>query len=104
MEIPLISPRELDRYVDRYPQVWIIDVRTEEEYQSFHIKHAVNMPYEPGKVWKLPWKKEIVVYCERGSTSMKAVRQMLRQGYQAVSVAGGIVEYRGRNLVFSKQS
>ena len=36
------------------------------------------------------------------ATSMAAVREMIRQGYRALSVAGGITEYKGRNLVFSE--
>ena len=86
----------------RYPGVWIVDVRSGEEYRRSHIRYAVNIPYEPGKEWNLPGEKEIVVYCERGATSMAAVREMIRQGYRALSVAGGITEYKGRNLVFSE--
>ena len=104
MDIPLISPRKLDQYVDRYPGIWIVDVRSGEEYRRSHIRHAVNSPYEPGQIWKLPRGKEIVVYCERGATSMAAAREMIRQGYRAVSVAGGITEYKGRNLEFFGQS
>ena len=87
MDIPLISPRKLDQYVERYPGIWIVDVRSGEEYRRSHIRHAVNIPYEPGQIWKLPRGKEIVVYCERGATSMAAAREMIRQGYRAVSVA-----------------
>ena len=102
MDIPLVSPRKLDQYVARYPGVWIVDVRSGEEYRRSHIRYAVNIPYEPGKEWNLPGEKEIVVYCERGATSMAAVREMIRRGYRALSVAGGITEYKGRNLVFSE--
>lgn len=102
MDIPLVSPRKLDQYVARYPGVWIVDVRSGEEYRRSHIRYAVNIPYEPGKKWNLTGEKEIVVYCERGATSMAAVREMIRQGYRALSVAGGITEYKGRNLVFSE--
>ena len=70
MDIPLVSPRKLDQYVARYPGVWIVDVRSWEEYRRSHIRYAVNIPYEPGKEWDLPGEKEIVVYCERGATSM----------------------------------
>lgn len=99
-QLQLISVRELDDYVKRYPAVCLVDVRSEEEYRISHILHAINIPYEEGIRWKLPRGKEVVVYCERGSTSMVAARDMKRQGYPAVSVAGGILEYRGRNLVF----
>ena len=61
MDIPLVSPRKLDQYVARYPGVWIVDVRSGEEYRRSHIRYAVNIPYEPGKEWNLPGEKEIVV-------------------------------------------
>ena len=102
MDITLVSQRKLDQDVARYPGAWIVHVRSGEEYRRSHIRYAVNIPYEPGKEWNLPGEKEIVVYCERGATSMAAVREMIRRGYRALSVAGGITEYKGRNLVFSE--
>ena len=102
MDIPLVSPRKLDQYVARSPGVWIVAVRYGEEYRRSQIRYAVNIPLDPGKEWNLPGEKEIVVYCERGATSMAAVREMIRQGYRALSEAGGITEYKGRNLVFSE--
>ena len=101
-QLRLISVRELDEYVSRYPDVYLIDVRPENEYRFSHIRHAINIPYEEGIIWKFPEEKELVVYCERGSTSMIAARVMKRAGYRVVSVSGGISEYRGRNLVFSR--
>ena len=99
--IRLISVRDLDDYVNRYPDVYLIDVRPENEYRFSHIRYAINIPYEEGKKWKLPQDKEIVVYCERGSTSMIAARELQKAGYHVVSVTVGISEYKGRNLVFS---
>ena len=101
-QLRLISVRELDEYVSRYPDVYLIDVRPENEYRFSHIRHAINIPYEEGIIWKFPEEKELVVYCERCSTSMIAAREMKRAGYRVVSVSGGISEYRGRNLVFSR--
>ena len=100
VRIRLISVRDLDDYVNRYPDVYLIDVRPENEYRFSHIRYAINIPYEEGKKWKLPRDKEIVVYCERGSTSMIAARELQKAGYHVVSVIGGISEYKGRNLVF----
>ena len=38
MDIPLVSPRKLDQYVARYPGVWIVDVRSGEEYRRSHMR------------------------------------------------------------------
>lgn len=98
----LISAWEMDSYIERYPKTLIIDVREREEYEESHFQHAVNMPYEEGQSWELPRNKEIVVYCNRGITSWKAAKEIAAYGYTVASLSGGIWEYRGRNLVFSK--
>lgn len=103
-QVRLISVRELDTYVSLYPRVTLLDVRTEEEYRISHIRYAVNIPYHEGIAWSLPRRKEVVVYCERGSASMLAARELQKLGYRVVSVAGGIQEYRGSNLVFSEHA
>ncbi|MEE1030537.1 MAG: rhodanese-like domain-containing protein [Ruminococcus sp.] len=100
--ISLISIRELDDYVEKYMNIGIIDVRSPEEFQKSHIRSAVNIPYEEGMKWDLDRRKRYLLYCDRGATSLMAAREMKRQGYQVASVSGGIWEYTGRNLVFSR--
>ena len=100
--ISLISIRELDDYVEKYMNIGIIDVRSPEEFQKSHIRSAVNIPYEEGMKWDLDRRKRYLLYCDRGATSLMAAREMKRQGYPVASVSGGIWEYTGRNLVFSR--
>lgn len=100
--IQLISAGDLDSYVDRR-DVMLVDVRSPREYARAHIRSAVNIPYQEGEtVWRLPSGQLLVLYCEHGSASMMAARELVRLGYQAGTVIGGISEYRGRNLVFSR--
>lgn len=96
----LISPKDLDRYVDD-PDALVIDLRTSREFQISHIKNAVNIPYENIPKMYFPEEKFLVLYCERGGSSMEAARYLTKQGYQVCSVVGGFAAYRGRNLVFS---
>ncbi len=94
-----LSPDELDRYVD-HPDFIIIDVREPEEFRNGHIRGARNIPYE--KLMEqifLSKEKTIILYCSRGSASLAAGRKMAQQGYDVLSVVGGIREYRGRNLI-----
>ena len=43
-EIKLISPRDIDRYVDDVDSV-LVDIRDSKEYRAAHVRGAVNVPY-----------------------------------------------------------
>ena len=93
-----ISAKEIDRYVfdKRY---LLVDVRQPAEYRLQHIRGAVCSPYERlserirGLGNSIP-----VLYCDRGGLSMQAARELEEQGYQVISVVGGIQAYRGKQL------
>ena len=101
-EVMLISPRDIDRYVDDRDSM-VIDIRDSNEYRAAHVRGAVNVPYEEIKERYFPEEKLLVLYCDRGGASMEAGRYLAKQGYQVCSVVGGFMAYRGRNLVFSSE-
>lgn len=95
MNFEMIAPREVDRYV-RDQSAFLIDLRTPDEYIQRHIRGAVNIPYEKLKdCHVLPFDMILVVYCERGSVSMVAARELAARGYRVKTVIGGIHAYRG---------
>lgn len=95
-----ISPKMLDYYVDN-KKAFIIDLRSAQEYSGGHIRGAVSVPYDGGRfAFRPPKNKEIILYCERGSHSLMAARELVRDGYRVRSVIGGIRAYRGNNLVY----
>ena len=57
------------------------------------------IPYEnlQDRVYLLR-RKTLILYCERGSTSMKAARELAEAGYRVLTLVGGIQSYKGRNL------
>ncbi len=94
-----ISPKMLDYYVDN-KKAFIIDLRSAQEFNRGHIKGAVSVPYEGGRfLFRPPKDKDVVLYCERGSHSLMAARELARDGYRVRSVIGGMQAYRGMNLV-----
>lgn len=98
-DLETISPKMLDYYVDN-KRAFIIDLRNSREYARGHIRGAVSVPYDGGRfVFRPPQNKEIVLYCESGSHSLMAARELVREGYRVRSVIGGIRAYRGNNLV-----
>lgn len=60
----------------------ILDVRTKEEYESGHIKEAINIPYDTiNENTNLDKNKNIFVYCRSGSRSKMAYDTLKKLGY-----------------------
>ena len=95
MDFEMIAAKEIDSYIQD-KTAFFIDLRTPEEYRNVHIRGAINIPYEKlTKCMALPADKAIILYCERGSVSLMAAKELARRGYHVKSVAGGIHSYRG---------
>lgn len=77
--------------------VTILDVRTEEEYQSSHIPGAMLLPLdkigsEPPK--ELPDKEaDILIYCRSGNRSKQAADRLVKLGYLNIYDFGGIMDW-----------
>ena len=99
MNFETIPAKSLDGYIGR-PDCMIIDLRDWEEYCQGHIKGAVCVPFEQFQK-SVPLRKNVryVLYCGRGSASLMAAKRLASLGYQASTVIGGILSYRGRHLV-----
>lgn len=90
MEFQTISIREFNEYRKR-PDAWVIDLRSKEEFEEVHVEGARNIPFEDLKMYRkyLPKDKLYILYCDRGSSSLMAARDLSREGYRAVTVVGG---------------
>lgn len=65
----------------------IVDVRTAEEYQESHIKHAVNIPYDQiDDQVKLDKEKTILVYCRSGRRSAIAEQALTSYGFEVLDL------------------
>jgi rhodanese-related sulfurtransferase len=64
-------------------EIMIIDVRTRDEYSAEHLKGAKNIPLDQfeKRLGKLPRDKDIIVYCQTGARSIRAVRQLEVAGF-----------------------
>jgi phage shock protein E len=78
----------------------IVDVRTEQEYQSGHIEGALHKPYDEidaGISKLLPDKSQhIIVYCARGVRAGKAKETLEAMGYTNVENGGGYKDMQER--------
>ena len=90
-----ITLKELNEMILRNQKMVLIDVRSPQEYKEGHLQNAISIPlYELGhQVSKKVANKEelIVVYCQRGSRSKKALKILNSLGYVNVyEVRGGL--------------
>jgi len=74
----------------------LLDVRTQEEYDSGHIKGAINIDFRGpdfiSKIGELDKSKTYFVYCRSGNRSASAVEIMKENGFNnIVELEGGIV-------------
>jgi rhodanese-related sulfurtransferase len=63
--------------------VLLIDVRNRSEYTAGHIQGAENIPLDQldQRLTKLPRDKDIVIYCQTGGRSIRAIRKLEIAGF-----------------------
>ena len=97
IEYRKISAQDAKARIDSGDEVIIVDVRTEEEYESGHIPDAVLIPNETitnKKPEQLPdLDAEILVYCRSGNRSAQAAKKLIAMGYTNVYDFGGILDW-----------
>ena len=69
----------------------IVDVRTEMEYRSGHIKGSLNIPLQnlSGQIAKIPKGKTIITCCASGMRSASAKGILRKSGIENVHNGGG---------------
>jgi glyoxylase-like metal-dependent hydrolase (beta-lactamase superfamily II)/rhodanese-related sulfurtransferase len=96
-----IDATKLKEKLDKGEDVFILDVRTPEEYDTWRLsydKHEktplipVDRLFMSRKLIEdnLPKDKEIVTLCSHGNRSMMAAQMLSRMGYKVKSVKGGM--------------
>jgi rhodanese-related sulfurtransferase/predicted transcriptional regulator len=95
-QLILVSSDELLQKL-KNNEVYLIDVRPEEEYNLGHIKQAGSLPYKQLKerIQELPTDREIVAYC-RGPLCLmadEAVSMMKKEGLNAYRLENGFSDW-----------
>ncbi len=106
MDIELLCGNDLKKLM-KNRKVYLVDVRTLEEYKSEHICGAVNIPAEEIEEMEFDGlsliKKfadmrkcgfKIVFCCKSGSRSMLCAKILKERGIDCASLYGGIEEFR----------
>ena len=92
-----------------YPNIIVLDVRTQSEYDKGHIENAILMPVEElkSRIEELSQYKdtEIVVYCHIGARSSEASRILDSQNFSKVyNVLNGITAWEAANYPIIAES
>lgn len=103
-----IDPEELKKKIDNNENIFLLDVRTPQEYEAWRISYENHdnpklIPVDrlfmkdPTLLKEIPKEKEIVTVCAHGNRSMIAAKILNQLGYNVKSVKGGMA---GWNKVY----
>ena len=103
-----IEPNELKKKIDNHENIFILDVRTPQEYESWKLSYEKHdnpklIPIDrlflndSNLLKEIPKDKEIVTVCAHGNRSLMAARLLHQLGYNVKSVKGGMA---GWNKVY----
>ncbi len=101
-EAPQITPAELYRHISQPNELFLIDVRNEDEFQDWrigarHTPETINVPYfeffenEEHSMAQVPAEREIVVVCAKGGASDFVAAMLEEEGIRAVNLAEGMI-------------
>lgn len=96
MGMDTISPSEAVSYIGRHG-ILFVDLRDTKEYRQGHIPGAIQMDYEELMMRKqeLTNYKIVILYCDRGNTSLLAARELRNLPVEIKSIAYGMAGYQG---------
>lgn len=88
----IIKPNDLFSKMDSGEDMFIIDIRQADAYESGHLKGAVNIPYGltiADALEQIPDNVTTYVNCYSGQTASQVVALLRIAGKQAMNIAGG---------------
>lgn len=93
--VKLIYPEELNSLLDS--EVYILDSRTEKEYNVSHIKNATFVDFKTFSIDMLngiPKDSKVIIYCTIGYRSEKIGEKLLEAGYiNVLNLYGGLLNW-----------
>ena len=98
MSVPGIQAEELKKRLDAGENLFLLDVRDENEFEISNIGgHLIPLPELLERVNELDASQEIIALCKMGTRSAKAVQLLNKAGFTHVrSLTGGIHAWSDR--------
>ncbi|MCG9479751.1 MAG: rhodanese-like domain-containing protein [Actinomycetia bacterium] len=106
VEVVRISVKEVyEDMQEEQPRYFLLDVRTQEEYDYGHLEGAYLVPVNEldQRLDELPQNKPIVVYCRSGNRSARAAEILINNDFKEVYDMGGIRDWIAKDypIVFN---
>jgi len=89
---PAISQAALLQYQAKHAEhLFVLDVRSPEEFREGHVPGAVNVPYDQitARIAEVPKNKDVVLYCRSGRRAGIAADVLMANGYTRLSYLEG---------------
>lgn len=92
----VLTPEQAKARMEENPDLILLDVRTQEEFEQGHIPGAVCLPNEMIAA-DMPFlfgkDAEILLYCRSGRRSADAAKKLRDMGFTTVFDFGGIIDW-----------
>ncbi len=94
-EVQEVTAQELRQMLESPEPPYVLDVREPFELAQGVVPGSTNIPMNavPERLQDLPRDRTIVAYCHIGERSYRVAHCLLRQGFDAKSLQGGIVAW-----------
>jgi rhodanese-related sulfurtransferase len=92
-----VNVSQAKQMIDSNPNLVILDVRTQEEYDGGHTQNATLIPITElaSRIDELNKERETLVYCRSGGRSATASQMLVDDGFSKVyNMLGGITAWR----------
>ncbi len=89
---PQVTPQQVrEMQAQKSAALYVLDVRTPEEFASGHVPGAVNIPYDQvaSRLAEIPKDKEVVLYCRSGRRAGLAASELEKAGYKDLQLMQG---------------
>jgi rhodanese-related sulfurtransferase len=81
------------------PTIFVLDVRTPDEYAAGHIPGALNVPHDAlaARLDEIPKDRDVVLYCRTGRRAALAAEVLAAHGYsRVVELEGDMVAWEAQ--------
>lgn len=84
---PMSQEALLEQQAKHPKQLFVLDVRTPQEYAEGHVPGAVNVPHDQlaSRLAEVPKDKDVVLYCRSGRRAGMAADVLAANGYKHLS-------------------
>jgi rhodanese-related sulfurtransferase len=89
--VPQISVQSLHKQLNEDAHhFFLLDVRTHTEWKLSHIPASHSLPVFKMNITEIPTDKTIICICLTAHRSTPVVRELIRDGYDAYELSGGM--------------